>query len=72
MSITEHGLQQVKDALKRALTQEAEARRQLDDCSERVDQLREAVECDHKKLEDAGSFMYQETRCKKCGFMWMD
>jgi len=72
MSITKEGLKRVDDALVSALKQEAEARRQLDDASERVDELREAVECDHSKLEDAGSFMYMQTVCKKCGFMWQD
>jgi len=72
MAITEIGLQQVKDALESALEAEKRARDQLDAASERVDLCREAVECDHKKLESMGYFMYEETRCKKCGFTWMD
>jgi len=72
MTITAEGLKQVDDALKSALKAEEQAREQLDDASERVDQLREAVACDHKKLENMGYFMYNESRCKKCGFTWMD
>lgn len=72
MAITKQGLEEVDKALENALKREAEARRQLDDASESVDHLREAVECDHSELENAGSFMYIQTRCKKCGFMWYD
>ena len=74
MEITEHGLKDVQKALESALKREAEARQQLDDASERVDALREAAECKHKEsdLENTGSFMYMQTRCKKCGFTWMD
>jgi len=72
MAITAEGLKQVDDALKSALKAEEQAREQLDDASERVDQLREAVNCDHKKLENMGYFMYNESRCTKCGFTWMD
>lgn len=68
--ISAHGLKQIEDDLKEALKREQDAEESLNRATERVNELREALACDHSELEDAGGYIYMQTRCKKCGYIW--
>lgn len=70
--ITEQGLEDVLNALDEAEIREHKARRELDAAVERLDAIREAVNCKHEDLEDAGSHSICLTRCNQCGFTWYD
>lgn len=72
MQITNQGLQQVKDDLAQAIEAEKVAGVAYEIAVERVDNLREALECDHADVEETGSLSLIVTECKKCGFTWYD
>ena len=70
--ITELGKQKVVDAYQRAVDNMMRIEKDLAYATILVVEMKESVDCPHTELEKAGSFMYIQTRCKECGFIWND
>lgn len=72
--ITKQGLDEVERAYQIALAQERKASESLNDAHEKVEALREALNCDHpeNQLEYRNGFMYNSVICHKCGYTWSD
>lgn len=71
-NITPNGLKRVEEAHDAALKRVRKAREDLDVACEQLDALREAMECEHENLADEGCYINCQTRCKDCGFVWID
>ena len=72
MSITKLGFTEVDEAFHKAKEHLKYAEAQLIKAQEEVVKMEKCHNCPHNELEDAGSFVYTQTRCKDCGFTWAD
>ena len=74
MTITAKGIKEVEEEYERALIEEERAIENLNAARERVDMLRESLECPHEEhdLEYYAGIIYEQTVCRRCGFTWDD
>ena len=72
MAITQHGLDEVKEAYENAVKNLDKITLDHINATTRVVKLEVAMTCDHDKLKDLGGFMYSTTRCEQCGYEWSD
>ena len=71
-NITPLGLKRVEEAHAEAEKRVMKAAEDLDLATDQLDALREAMECEHENLADEGCYINCQTRCKDCGFVWID
>lgn len=69
--LTEYGEQCVEDYIEQCEEEHRKASKEATVAFERMMQARRVRDCDHD-LECLGGIERVETRCKKCGFSWMD
>jgi hypothetical protein len=69
--LTEHGINQVKFALKDAETDVIAAKGELYRAENRRTYLQRVLLCEHN-LKEMGGIEAVVTQCTKCGFSWYD
>ena len=70
--ISEEGLEQVRNAFENAHQDEVAKGAAYNQAILRTEELMRAMGCDHSELEDASTEGIMQTRCKKCGFIWIE
>lgn len=69
--LTEIGHKAVADSMEEALERIESARKELAAAKKHARWMLKVVDCKHD-IEVVGSFIFIESKCKKCGFVWID
>jgi len=70
--ITAAGRKVVTDEMITAESKLLKARIDYESRLEQYEILVKANACPHDNIKDRGAFMYAQTQCDDCGFMWTD
>jgi hypothetical protein len=71
-NISKEGIQQIRDAYNQAKKKEWDLETEYKKAVEHSKQLLHVVSCPHDELEDASTDGIMRTRCKQCGWVWID
>lgn len=69
--LTEIGHKTVADSMEEALERVVKAKKELNDAKKHAAWMLKVSDCQHD-IEIVGSFIFIESKCKRCGFTWME